>query len=127
MPLEQPIQWLSLTLGSWLFVSRFAWGHSEPQFTNTWLVSVLYISLVVAAIGLPSVRYANVVVGLWLFVSAWVLPRQADATLWNNVLVSLAMIAVALRNVQPPDRTRMDALDRGVDCDLRSSRRQLGS
>src|ERR1700755_411815 len=31
-----------------------------------------------------------------LFVSAWLLPRAAEATLWHNVVVSIAMVTVAM-------------------------------
>jgi hypothetical protein len=96
MLLEQPIHWFSLSLGGWLFVSRFAWAHSESQFANTWLVSVVYTSLAVAAVGLPRVRYLNLIVALWLLVSVWILPRAADATLWNNLSVALGMIGLAV-------------------------------
>lgn len=97
MTAEQPIQWLSLILGAWLFASRFAWTHSAMQFANVGVVAVLYTSLATATIGVPRVRYLNIAVAAWLFVSAWLLPRAADATLWHNVVVSLAMVTFALR------------------------------
>lgn len=102
MTIEQPIQWFSLLLGAWLFASRFAWTHSAIQFANTGVVSVLYTALAAAALGVPRVRYVNVAVAVWLFASAWLLPRAAEATLWHNVAVSIAMAAVAMRlNAEP--------------------------
>jgi hypothetical protein len=80
-------------LGLWLFVSRFLWPHSPLQFANTWIVSIVYTSLGVAALGFPGVRYLNALVALWLCVSAFALPRIAQATLWNNLFIAIAMLA----------------------------------
>jgi hypothetical protein len=101
---EQPLQWFSLILGAWLFLSRFVWTHSAAQFANACIVAVLYTSLATAALGNPRVRYANVIIAAWLFLSAWLLPRAQDATLWHNVALSIAMIGVAI--AQPRVITR---------------------
>jgi hypothetical protein len=93
---ELSVHGFSLMLGAWLFVSRFAWVHSDPQFANTWLVAVVYTSLAVAAIGSPSIRYAKLVVALWLFASVWIVPRYAEETLWNNLVVSIGMTVFAM-------------------------------
>ena len=92
-----PLHWIGFSLGCWLYTSRFLWPHSQPQFVNTWLVSVFYTSLVIAAIGVPLIRSANQVLAAWLFASAWLLPRASEATLWNNLLVALAMAAITAR------------------------------
>lgn len=97
MAAEQPLQWFNLVLGAWLFLSRFAWTHSDAQFANACIVAVLYTALATAALGNPRVHYANVALAAWLFVSAWLLPRAADATLWHNVGLSVAMVAVLMR------------------------------
>ena len=97
MASEQPLHWLNLILGAWLFLSRFVWTHSAAQFVNACVVSVLYTSVATAALGNPRVRYANLALAAWLFLSAWLLPRAADATLWHNVALSVAMFAVAMR------------------------------
>jgi hypothetical protein len=93
----QPMLLWSLTLGPWLFISRFMWTHSAAQFTNAGVVSVVYTGVATAALGNPRIQHANSILASWLFVSAWLLPRAADATLWHNLVVSLAMIAIALR------------------------------
>ena len=92
-----PLHWFSFSLGCWLFTSRFLWPHSAPQFVNAWLVSVFYSSLAIAAIGFPLVRSAKHMLAIWLFASAWLLPRASEATLWNNLLVALAMVAFTAR------------------------------
>ncbi|HKP55411.1 MAG TPA: SPW repeat protein [Polyangiales bacterium] len=60
-------------------------------------MSVFYTSLAVAAIGFPLMRNAKQALAVWLFASAWLLPRASEATLWNNLLVALAMAAISAR------------------------------
>lgn len=93
--LEAP-GWIGMLLGLWQFASKLLWQHSSQQFMNAQVVAVALTAFSAATLGLPGMRYANVLVAIWLFASAWILPRLADATLWNNVLVASAMLAVAL-------------------------------
>ena len=97
MGTEQPLQWFNLILGAWLFLSRFVWTHSDAQFANACVVSVFYTGLATAALGNLRVHYANVCLAAWLFLSAWLLPRAADATLWHNLALSIAMLTVVMR------------------------------
>jgi hypothetical protein len=89
-----------LVLGTWLWLSRFVWVHSPLQLENTHIVAVVYTSLIVASIGSPSVRYAGGAVAAWLFMSVWTFPSAAQATFWNNLLVSIAMFAAATISVR---------------------------
>lgn len=94
---QQPLQWFSLILGAWLFLSRFVWVHSPAQFENACVVSILYTSIAAAALGNPRVHYANLLLAAWLLVSAWLLPRAADMTLWHNIAVAITMLGIGLR------------------------------
>lgn len=88
-------RWVNIGLGAWLVISSFLWKHSAAQFHNGWLVGAA--AAVFAAIALRSdlIRYVNTVVATWLFISAWVLPVVSQATFWNNLLVAVAMFAIA--------------------------------
>ena len=97
MSFVHPLPLLSFLAGYWLFISRLLWPHSAPQFVNAELVSVLYTSFAVAAIGFPLFRRGKQLLAFWLFASAWLLPRLSDATLWNNLLVGLAMAVISVR------------------------------
>jgi hypothetical protein len=44
----------------------------------------------------PWARYLNTVLAVWLFISAWALPTLSIATVWNNVLVAIAIFVVSL-------------------------------
>ncbi|MGH7271714.1 MAG: hypothetical protein ACREJ3_14885, partial [Polyangiaceae bacterium] len=49
-----------------------------------------------AAMAVPWVRYLNTILAIWLFISAWSLPAQSVGTIWNNVLVAIAIFIVSL-------------------------------
>lgn len=83
-----------LLISSWQYVSQFLWQHSHAQDVNAFVVAVVSTAICAAAFGTPALRYANAPLGLWLLSSSWALPRRADATMWNNVLVSVAMLVL---------------------------------
>ena len=87
---------ISLALGVWLFISAFLWSHSYAQFTNSWLVGLLCVAFSVVSIWAPPARYLNAALAVWLFISAWALPTLASGTVWNHVLVSIALFVTSL-------------------------------
>lgn len=97
---------LNILLGIWLFISAFAWAHSTPQLTNTWILGVLCVLFALLALRVAPARYLNTALAVWLFVSAFVLPGSSHGTLWNNVLVAIAIFVVSLA---PSDRLQRPA------------------
>lgn len=91
-----PARILNVLLGVWLFISAFVWQHSDAQFTNTWILGVLCVAFAIIAMRVPQVRYLNTALAVWLFISAFALPRISQATLWNNLLVAIAIFVVSL-------------------------------
>lgn len=87
---------LNVLLGVWLFISAFAWPHTQAQMTNTWIVGVLCVIFALVSMAIPWVRYFNTVLAIWLFISAWALPNETPGTVWNNVLVAIAIFVVSL-------------------------------
>jgi hypothetical protein len=87
--------WMGLAISTWQYLSHLLWQHSPAQYSNAFAVAVISTAFYAAAFGTPALAYANAVVGIWLFSSSWMLPRLAQATLWNNLIVSAAMIGVA--------------------------------
>jgi hypothetical protein len=82
--------------GAWLLLSAFLWTHSEAQFRNAIVVGVMAIIAAVSAAAKPPLRYLNSILGVWLLVSVWTLPRMSMATLWNDVLIGAALITFSL-------------------------------
>lgn len=47
----------------------------------------------------------NILAGIWLFISPWVLSYQGiNVALWNNLIVGAAIAVLALSRVSTPDR-----------------------
>jgi hypothetical protein len=91
-----PARVLNVLLGIWLFISAFAWPHAGAERTNTWLMGVLTVIFALVSMAQPSARYLNTVLSIWLFISAWALPTLSVGTIWNNVLVAIAIFIVSL-------------------------------
>jgi hypothetical protein len=86
-----------MVLGVWLVLSAFLWAHSRAQFTNAWICGLLVVGLALLAIGpVPSARYGNAVVGGWLILSVFLLPRVSIGTMWNHLLVGIAILILSL-------------------------------
>jgi hypothetical protein len=96
-------------IGAWLLLSAFVWTHTQPQFRNAIVVGVMAIVVAVSAAAKPPVRYLNTILGVWLFLSAWLLPRMSVATMWNHLLVGAALTAFSLVS---PDALRARMMNR---------------
>jgi hypothetical protein len=89
-------RYLNVVLGAWLFISAFLWPHSAGQFENTWILGIICVALALIAMGVPWARFGNTLLAIWLFISTLALPRDSVATMWNNLLVALAIFVVSL-------------------------------
>ena len=87
---------INVILGVWLFISAFVWPHTQAQMTNTWICGVLVVIFALIGMAVPWVRYLNTLLAIWLFISAWALPMAQVGTVWNNVLVAIAVFIVSL-------------------------------
>jgi hypothetical protein len=92
---------VNIVLGVWLFLSAFLWPHTQAQLTNTWIVGVLCVIFALIAMAVPWVRYLNTLLAIWLFISAWALPMGSPGTIWNNVLVAIAIFVASLIPSEP--------------------------
>lgn len=90
------VRWVNVILGAWLFISAFAWTHTDASRTNAWILGLLCIIFALGAMRVPMLRYANTVLAIWLFISAWALPHVSTGTVWNSVLVAIAIFVVSL-------------------------------
>jgi hypothetical protein len=86
----------SLVLAVWLLVSAFLWTHNPWPFENSWSVGALGTTAAGLALCCPPIRYATALLGLWLLLSTLLGPRSSPATLWNNTLVGVGMVAFSL-------------------------------
>lgn len=86
----------NILIGIWLFVSAFLWADTPEQFTNTWICGVLCAAFALIALGADWARYLNTALAVWLFISTWALDTVNPATVWNNVIASIAIFVISL-------------------------------
>lgn len=92
---------LILVFGLWLIVSpwAFAYPNGSPQMLNAFISGL--IIAVLAAFDLYKTYFwavvVNLLVGIWVAVSPWVL-RVADqrTVMWNELIVGIAVVVLAL-------------------------------
>lgn len=92
---------LILLLGLWLIVSP--WVYSYPQGSQQMINAVVsgLVIAVLAAFDLYKTYFwavvVNLLVGVWVAVSPWVLRLADQSTLmWNSVIVGIAVAVLAL-------------------------------
>ena len=113
---SRQVSWLNIVLGVWLFISPWVldFVSAGDASRNAWIVgaAIAVIAVIVAAMGVPYVAWANVVLGAWLFISPWALTyTNLDGASWNAWIVGVLVVMVALISAsaaggvrQPPSR-----------------------
>jgi hypothetical protein len=51
----------------------------------------------------------NIILGLWLIVSTWIVGYLSDAILWNNIIVGAAILVLALSRATARSRASVRA------------------
>lgn len=102
---------VSGALGFWIFVSTYAWPHRESEATNALVCGAIVIDASIASLRMPSLQRLVTAVGLWLFLSPFVLPNHGLVTTWNEIFVGISLIAISLVPSSPWSSAR-----RGVAC-----------
>ncbi len=92
----------SAMVGAWLFISAFAWRHSDAQLFNTWASGAAAVIFALVSLAAPQARYLNTALAIWLFISAFALPTASGSTTWNNAIVAVLLFAFSL----VPERRR---------------------
>jgi uncharacterized membrane protein len=87
---------VNILLGVWLFISAFAWAHSRPQFTSTWVLGVICVAAAIIALSVSWFRYVNTALAILLFILAFALRPVSAGTTWNNALVAIAIFVFSL-------------------------------
>ena len=107
--------WLTLLVGMWLIVSSWVLGIAVPGGTTaqaiTWnfvLSGVAALALGIAALASFRVwkEWADVLLGLWLVASPWILGfLSAQAPRWNALACGLIIIVAAASTIYDEQQT----------------------
>lgn len=88
MKIDKVASIADIVLGLWLFVSMFFWRGSPEQMANAGAVGVLAVAFgAMAYRGYVWARWIVGALGVWLFVSAWVLPHGSVGTVVNGLTI----------------------------------------
>lgn len=95
----------NLVLGVWLFLSPWILGFTDigNASINAWIFGVVVAVLALLAIFAYQQweEWLAAAIGVWLFVSPWVLGVAANANiLWNSLIVGALLVILALWSAQ---------------------------
>jgi hypothetical protein len=90
--------WATLALGVWLFGSSSVLQFTDPPAVQNFMVvgSLVIITELFTFYTLRVYEeWVNVVLGIWLIVSAWVLDISSPAARTNAIIVGVLLLAIA--------------------------------
>jgi hypothetical protein len=92
--------WLNLLIGIWLFISPWVLGFAGSEFSASWNAWILGVAIVVfsaIAVSLPQAweEVINILLGIWMVISSWVIGVTNRAVETNAVIVGLLVILFA--------------------------------
>ena len=92
---------LNVLIGTWLFISAFAWTHSPLEAAFTMACGGLSVVFALATIYHGAFRYMNAGLAVLLFIATIVLSTWRGPTMWHNAVIAIAMFVVALTDGSP--------------------------
>jgi hypothetical protein len=92
--------WLNLLLGIWLFISAWVIGFAGTDVGGSWNAWILGVAIVVfsaIAVSMPQAweEVINILLGIWMVISSWVIGVTGRAVETNAVIVGLLVILFA--------------------------------
>lgn len=105
--------WTTLILGVWLFLSPWILGFTgiSQAATNAYVIGIAVVVFALLALYMPHLweEWINVVLGVWLIVSPWVLGYAGvmQAAVWNSVIVGLLVAIFGLWAIVQVQRHRI--------------------
>jgi hypothetical protein len=85
----------NVLLGTWLFLSAFAWPHTAAQGVVTMAAGALTVVTALVSIYYARVRYLTALLAVLLFVASLVAGRMGQ-TFWHNAVCAIAIFIAAL-------------------------------
>lgn len=90
--------WITALLGAWIILSPFVLGfaHFPAGVSNNVAVGIAIILLALAGMKNGLLRSMNVLMGAWMYASAFILAVPSKAYLWNNLILAGAVVISAV-------------------------------
>ena len=86
----------TVLIGTWLFLSAFAWPHTPAQRYAALICGAATVLLSLGTIYFGGLRYLTAAVGLMLFVSSLTSFSPSPRTFWHNAIFAIAIFVSAL-------------------------------
>jgi hypothetical protein len=87
---------INMALGPWPFFSTYLWPHTKGQRVTGWAIGMLAVAAALAGTCRRTWgRLLKAALGVWLIVSALLVPRLRVAAFWTDV-VGLALVLFAI-------------------------------
>ncbi|GAB1581130.1 NAD-dependent epimerase/dehydratase family protein [Phyllobacterium phragmitis] len=88
----------SCIVGAWLMFSRLIFGTEGAIANSDHLMGAMIITVAICAMAevARSLRFINVLFGIWLLAAPWLLAGETAGATWNNVIAGLLIIALSL-------------------------------
>ena len=98
--------WLSTLVGAWLMAAPTLLGLDGAVADSTHIIGALAVTCSVVAFAEPVrlVRWLNVLCGLWVLLTPWLLVGGTPVWQWISVASGLGLIALSLRCGPVEDR-----------------------
>ena len=95
--------WLNIVLGIWVIISPFVlqFARFPAAMWNNVIVGIVIAVLAIIRTSLASQRgwsWTNVILGIWMIISASALGVMTTAMLWNNIILGIVIAIVAGTN-----------------------------
>jgi hypothetical protein len=96
----------NVLIGTWLFLSAFAWPHQSAQGFSALVCGVLTVLFALATIYLPNVCSLTAATAVLLFMTSIASATRLDRTLWHNAVIAIAIFVAALLDPAAPGLPR---------------------
>jgi hypothetical protein len=93
-------------IGVWVMLAPAVLGYSGKIADSDHLVGALVVMSGIISMSevLRSVRFINILFGLWLIAATWVLGTNNDAAMWNGVISGALLLALSFRKGKIQDK-----------------------
>jgi|SRR6516225_6109093 hypothetical protein len=92
--------WVNIVLGIWVIISPFILGVHSPNVVWSNVVAGVLVGILALlrwSMHQPGWSWLNLILGIWLVISPFVL-FLSGAAMWNNVILGIIVAALALTN-----------------------------
>jgi hypothetical protein len=86
-------------LGIWLMAGAAFWGGTAQAAANDVIAGAVITTVAVVAMAevTRSARFLNLLLGVWMVISPWILSGATTASGWNDAAVGFAVLVASLR------------------------------